>query len=473
MAYCLIAGPPTFLIFGNLIDLLRATSSDFQNQLKRLRSEHKSDIIGLVDPFGRAVIHVFGGNLAREASGMTELAGRPKLFPIEYLSEMKRAGIFFNEGPLWQEHRRFAMRHLRDLGMGKSLLNSMISNEFALFAEHLKKSVGQEIKANNLFITAVLNIMWKMIASQRFDFDDPEREKLHHIVTGFSQILGPQNIMSLFPSARFIAPEASGFNKLELFRREACALLDSTIAEHQATLDPAAPRDYIDAFLIESQRPDAKQRGFDDNNLRTMCQDFFIAGSETTSTSMTWGMLMMVLHPDVQARVQAELDAVVGENRLPSYEDHPRLPYTEAVLAEVWRFSSFVPLAVPHCSSGGSVQLAGYTIPRGATVLIHLHSAHHDADHWGDPDVFRPERFIGADGKFRKDDFFVPFGVGKRACIGESMARAEFFTFLACLLHRFSVRLPKGASKPSTEVKQFAVFLQPDDFNVVLEERKG
>ena len=145
---------------------------------------------------------MFGGNLAREAGGMTELAGRPELFPAEFLSGMKRAGIFFNEGPLWQEHRRFAMRHLRDLGLGKSLLNAMIADEFALFAEHLKKSVGQVVKANNLFIIVVLNIIWKMVASRRFDYDDPERQKLQYIVTEVTQIAGPHNILGLFPSMR-------------------------------------------------------------------------------------------------------------------------------------------------------------------------------------------------------------------------------------------------------------------------------
>ncbi|XP_043243988.1 methyl farnesoate epoxidase-like [Amphibalanus amphitrite] len=464
-------GPPTFLIFGNVIDLVRTASNDFQKHLNRLRSEHKSDIIGMVDPFGQPLVYVFGGELVKEAGNITELTGRPELFTVMYLSEMKRAGIFFNEGPLWQEQRRFALKHLRDLGMGKSVLNTMIADEYALFAEHLKKVVGQEVKANNLFITVVLNIIWKMVASRRFDYDDPERQRLQDIVTEFTQITGPQNILFLFPSARFVAPESSGFNKIKVYHSAMQGLFGPCIAEHRATLDPSHPRDFIDAFLIESQRPDAEKRGFDENNLRTLCLDFFIAGSETTSLSMTWALLLMVLYPDVQAKVQAELDEVVGEGRLPSYEDRPRLPYTEAVMTEIWRYTSFVPLAVPHRSSVGPAQLGGYTLPKDTTVMIHLQSAHHDRGHWGDPDVFRPERFIGEDGKFRKDDYFVPFGLGKRACLGESMARTEFFTFLSCMLHQFHVRLPKGAKKPSTEVRQFAIFLQPDDFNVILDHR--
>ena len=384
---------------------------------------------------------------------------------------MKKAGIFFTDGQLWREQRHFVLRHLHNLGLGKKLLNTMIAGEYSPFAERIKKRVGQEVKVNDLFITAVLNIIWKMVADERFDYDDPKMQRLQGLVTEFTKIVGTQNILTWFPSARFIAPESSGFNKLKSYKVEMTKMVEARFAEHKASLDPNNPRDLIDAFLIEMQKPGAAERGFDRTNLQANVLDLFIAGSETTTTSLTWAILFMVLYPDIQAKMQKELDEVVGEDRLPSYEDRSRLPYTEAVMTEVWRFGSFIPIAVPHFANNGQAQVGGYTIPQGSIVMLHLYSAHHDRAHWGDPEIFRPERFLGDDGKFRKDDFFMQFSLGKRSCPGESMARTEFFTFLACLFHQFHLRLPKGAKRPSTEVKEFAVFLQPDEFNVIFEQR--
>ena len=383
---------------------------------------------------------------------------------------MKRAGMFFTDGQLWHEQRHFVVRHLRDLGMGKKLLETMVADEYSLFAERIKKRVGQEVKANDLFITIVLNIIWKMVADERFDYDDPKLKQLQTIVTDITKIVSPQNILTWFPSARFIAPESSGFNKLKSYKVEMTDMVERRFAEHKASLDPNNPRDLIDAFLIEMQRPGAAERGFDKINLLTNVLDLFTAGSETTATSLTWAILLMVLYPDMQTKMQKELDEVMGEDQIPSYEDRSRLPYTEAVMTEVWRFGSFVPVAVPHFANNGPAQLAGYTIPQGSIVMLHLYSAHHDRAHWDDPEVFRPERFLGDNGKFRNDDFFMQFSLGKRSCPGESMARTEFFTFLACLFHQFHLRLPKGARRPTTEVKEFAIFLQPEEFNVIFEQ---
>merc|ERR1712079_700815 len=102
------------------------------------------------------------------------------------------------------------------------------------------------------------------------------------------------------------------------------------------------------------------QLGLD--NLKGTMFDLFIAGSETTSTTLTWAALYMVRYPGVQARVQAELDRVVGQNRHPSIADRPALPYTEAVLMEVQRYANIVPNGVQHVNSR-DITVNGVTIP--------------------------------------------------------------------------------------------------------------
>jgi len=463
-------GPPTFLMFGNVYHLLKAATQDFLVVAQDVRSQYKSDVVGFVSASGLPIVHVFGADLIKQACSQTQFSGRPSLFPPLYLNFMQKIGVLFSEGPLWQEHRRFSLKHLRDLGLGKNTLNTAIADEYDHLAKYLKKQVGQPMKANKLFTTTVLNIMWKMIADKRYDFDDPERIKLRKVVEGFTRFAGPQSMMVAFPWIRFVAPEWSGFRGLQTFRDETSLMFSRIIQEHREVLDVNNPRDFVDAFLIEMQKPDAKGRGFTELNLMSTGVDFFIAGSETTSLAMTWSMLLLVRFPDVQTKVQQELDSVLGDSGHPGYEDRARLPYTEAVINEVFRFSCFVGTAVPHHTSQGPAQLAGYTIPKDSVVIMHLHSAHKDPSHWGDPDVFRPERFLDEDGKFRKDDFLMPFGVGKRACLGESLARMEFFVFFCCLFRQFRLRLPEGSPPPPLQYR-FTILCEPDDFYIIPELR--
>ena len=110
-------------------------------------------------------------------------------------------------------------------------------------------------------------------------------------------------------------------------------LMAESVANHQATLDINSPRDFTDAMLIEIQNTTDKDSSFYGDfgieNLKNVLFDLFLAGSETTSTTLTWAALYMVRYPKVQARVQAELETVVGKNRRPAIADKPNLPYTE------------------------------------------------------------------------------------------------------------------------------------------------
>lgn len=119
----------------------------------------------------------------------------------------------------------------------------------------------------------------------------------------------------------------------------------------------------------------------------------------------------MSVHPDIQSQVQVELDANIREGSTIKPSEKPHLPYTEAVLAEVQRFSSFVPFGVMH-SVENDMDLEGYTIPAGTWIIPNMHFIHHDEKLWEDPFQFKPERFLSANGEFSEPDCYVPFSVG-------------------------------------------------------------
>lgn len=108
----------------------------------------------------------------------------------------------------------------------------------------------------------------------------------------------------------------------------------------------------------------------------------------------------------------------------------------------------------------------GLTIPKGTQVIPLIHAVHMDPTLWKDPELFNPDRFLSADGtKIVKPDFFIPFGVGRRVCLGDVLAKAELFLFFSSLLHVFNLRLPEGAVQPDLR-GQAGVTVSPQSFQV-------
>ncbi|XP_043231523.1 methyl farnesoate epoxidase-like [Amphibalanus amphitrite] len=461
-------GPPTFLIFGNVWFMIQSLRGQLKTELKRYRQTY-GDILGFVLPNGQTAAHLFKYEDIRDACAMPEFAGRPQSFATLLRSYQQQLGIAFNEGSSWAEHRRFALRNLRDFGFGKKSLEETVLDEFEELADEITQEMKAPMKVNGRFGVYVLNILWKLVADQRLDQNDPKTQDHVATVSEFFQAIGPRCPLNVAPWLRHFLPEKSGYSTIIRHRESTAAMFGPLVKEHRRTLERSSPRDFIDQFLIEMESPDAEARQFTERNLAIIGMDFFVAGVETTTSTLTWALLLMVLHPDVQARVQREIDSVVGR-RSPSYADRVRMPYTEATLTELYRRTAVFPLGVPRRVTR-QVTFRGHTFPEDTIVLTHLDAVHMDPTYWGDPYTFRPERFINADGTFRRDERVIPFGVGKRFCLGETLARMEAFMLFTCLLQRFRFS-PVPGRMPTMNFKP-GVARQPEDFVVNVEIQTG
>lgn len=163
-------------------------------------------------------------------------------------------------------------------------------------------------------------------------------------------------------------------------------------------------------------------------------------------------MLFLVTHPDSQNKCHEELDKNFTADHTLSYADRKKLPYTNACIMESLRLGDILPLGVAH-EAAEDVRLEKYFIPKGTIVASNVRAVSMDPAIFPDPKRFKPERFITPDGNYRTVDEMMPFGLGKRICLGEQLARIELFLWLT---HIF-----KGL-KSSQQMRPYLTFLLPE-----------
>ena len=223
------------------------------------------------------------------------------------------------------------------------------------------------------------------------------------------------------------------WGKLKLF-------VSHIVKKHEKDWNPDEPRDFIDAFLIEMQKDPDRTTSFNEENLISTTLDLFLGGTETTSSTLRWALLYMSSYPEIQENVQAEIDRVIGHKRQVSLSDRESMPYTNAVIHEVQRMGNIVPL---NSSREVTVdtKFNGFHLPKGTMILTNLTALHRDPKEWATPEVFNPEHFL-ENGQFKKRESFLPFSMGKRACLGEQLAKSELFIFFSALMQKFTFKPP-------------------------------
>lgn len=184
--------------------------------------------------------------------------------------------------------------------------------------------------------------------------------------------------------------------------------------------------------------------------LSAVALDLLLAGTETTATTPRWAPLPMMKHPEAMKKAQKETDDVVGRSRMPSCNDHSNMPYIEACITETQRLGNIAPIALPHLASE-TCDFNGYTIPASTPIVFNLTGVLLDPVQFPEPNEFRPERHLDQNGQFVKNENLMPFSVGRRICLGESLARMEIFLYFTSILQHFNIQLPDGDTKLDLE----------------------
>ncbi|XP_078603921.1 cytochrome P450 2J1-like [Branchiostoma floridae x Branchiostoma japonicum] len=276
-------------------------------------------------------------------------------------------------GPRWKQQRKFALMTLRDFGVGKRSLEGKVNEEANALVQEFLSLNGQPFDLRIMMENCVCNIICSIVFGDRFEYGDPDFLRLIRLLNTTIEAKPTviDRLQAIFPVLRrlHLSKETIEAKAVKMFQgfQEFCG---KQIENHRETFDPNDIRDFIDAFLLEQQRAsDERARdNFTDKQLQEVLIDLFMAGTETTGSTIRWALLYMILNPEIQEKVHQEIDSALGQST-PSYAQRSLLPYTAATLAEVQRIKPIAPLSVPRKASRRTT-LNGYNIPQEACWIF-------------------------------------------------------------------------------------------------------
>uniref|UniRef100_A0A3Q3JG85 Uncharacterized protein n=1 Tax=Monopterus albus TaxID=43700 RepID=A0A3Q3JG85_MONAL len=422
-------GPKRLPLLGNLLQL------DLQRPYNTLlkHSVHMCDKVFTVYLGAKKVVVLAGYKTVKEAlvNHAEEFGERDVLQIIKDINHDH--GITWSNGDCWKEMRRFALTNLRDFGMGKKAIEDKIIEESHYLIEVFKKFKGEAFDTSQPINYAVSNIICSMVYGSRFEYDDPEFTSMVDRVDRYFQLLGTTSVQlyNVFPwIGKWFANNKEEFQKLAEAIKKQNSELFSRLKE---TLNPQMCRGFVDAFLVQKQNLESSgitNSHFHDANLMTTVLNLFIAGTETTATTLRWGLLLMAKYPKIQDQVREELNRVIGSRQV-QVVFRKNLPFTDAVIHETQRLANIAPMALPHKMSQ-DVTFQGHFIKKVGLKCwfdgydIHLGVSEH----------------TGSNSIFLSHSIFL--------------SQMELFIFFTTLLQHFRFTPPPGISEDELDLTPHA-----------------
>ncbi len=341
-------------------------------------------------------------------------------------------GLITSEGETWRQHRRAmspAFDH-RSIAAYTPIMTGAAEELLALWGK-VPAGTGVDVS------TAMMEVTLNIISRTMFSSDSDDIVTIMGRSAGRYQAEMRPNIMDMLGWPRFLADlPRSGVARRTL--GEFDRVIDRLIDER--TRDPGNyPRDLL-ARLIAA-RDEQTGGGMSAQEVRDHIITIFLAGHETTAMAMTWTWFLLSQHPHEESRLHAELDSVLG-GRAPTHEDLSNLTYTRMVVEESMRL--YPPVHTIAREAINDDTLVGRRIPKGSAIMIAPWLLHRHVKHWDNPGRFDPERFSPEASAARARFSYLPFGGGKRICIGAAFALTEAIVLLATLAQRYRLRVVPG-----------------------------
>ncbi|XP_037423224.1 cytochrome P450 76M5-like [Triticum dicoccoides] len=448
-------GPTPLPVIGNLLCL---RGGNLHHTLARL-ARADGPVMTLKLGLTTAVV-VSSRDAAREAFTRQDrrLAARAVPDAARGLGFADRSMVWLpSSDPLWKSLRGIAAAHAfspRALAAARGVRERKVRDMVSYF----RGCAGTEVDVGQAMYAGVLNLVSSALCSvDVVDMGAAESgQGVRELVEDLVAVIAKPNVSDLVPFLRRL--DLQGWRRWSAIRigkifRILDGIIDSRMAFNTSTEEKHG--DFLDVLLeLFSTGKIAR------DSLTAILFDLFTAGSDTMAITVEWAMAELLRNPGVMAKVRAELDDTLGGKETIVETDVAGLPYLQAVVKEAMRLHQVAPILLPHRAEEEGVEIGGYAVPKGSTVIFNVWAIMRDPAAWERPDEFVPERFLGRAEADQVLDFrgkafeFIPFGSGRRLCPGVPMAERVVPFILASLLRAFEWRLPDGMLAEELDVSE-------------------
>ena len=364
-------------------------------------------------------------------------------------------GLVVSEGSFWMRQRRMMnpQFHRQRLAALNDLMVSAIKEALDTWEESAN---GSEFNVAPAFSELTMKVITRTLFGTGLDQEEMDRvsKAMNYALTYIIQAIVLNSLPSWMP--------APGKKEYE----QSIKQIDETV--YRIIADSRKDKGESNHFMamLLDMVDDETGEGMTDEQLRDEVTTLFLAGYETTSIALSWAWDLLTHHPDVMDKLQAEVDAALGD-RLPTFADLMKLPYSRMIIQETLRIR---PAAwqLPRTAVEDD-EIDGYQIPAGTTITGLIYMCHFHPAEWDNPDVFDPERFRSEKSEKRHKFAYMPFGAGQRKCIGMDFALLEAQLALAMVAQRYKLtKATENMAEP-----QLSTTLRPKGGVIVKLEKRA
>ncbi|XP_076356882.1 cytochrome P450 1A1-like [Tachypleus tridentatus] len=439
-------GPFPLPIVGNLL----AFRDDTPQFIKMIEWQKKFGPVFTLWFGSRPVIVVNNWDATREALTIrkNDVIGRNKTIMGEMFKQENEDIMFADYSPEWEVLRKIAHSAVRKYAISEEL------------AELVRDVVDSSVR--------------KMLEGKSALYEETDQD--------FIKLKEPNELIliefgggipgDLIPLLRIFTFHKEW--KIKKAMDEYNTVLKREFVEHKKSYKTDTVRDFTDAVLAAKEEAEKEGKSsveyLKDGNLIQVISDLFVAGTDTSQLMLRWMILLLGNYPNIQKQMYEEIESALG-NRAPVQEDKHLCPYTSAFIMESLRFGTVAPFGLDHRTTVDT-EINGYKIPKDTMVLFNFWAQNRDAKYWKDPDIFNPDRFL-TNNKLRNEriNSYVPFGQGRRMCLGEKLAMANLFLIIVRLLQQCQISLPDGAESARLDPQPVSFAGVPFLYKIVVKPR--
>ncbi|KAK8562019.1 hypothetical protein V6N12_049074 [Hibiscus sabdariffa] len=452
-------GPPGWPIFGNIFDL----GTMPHRTLTRLRDQYGQVIwlrLGAVNTM--AIL---------STKAATELFKNHDLtFAERNIRETMRAHDYHKSslalapyGSYWRVMRRLVTVDMlvnKRINETAYIRRKCIGDMLRWVEDETRKVRGESNGNNGIQVARFVfllsfNLLGNLLLSR--DLLDPESKEgseFFDVMTTLMEWSGKGNLADFFPWLKWLDPQGMKRNmKKDLGK--ALEIASKFVKQRMEDKKSSENnnRDFLDILLEFQGNGKDEPAKFSEQDINVFILELFLAGSETTSSTVEWAFTELLCNPETMVKVKEELSRVVGPNKRVEESDIGNLHYLNAVIKETFRLHPPIPLLVPR-KAMRDAEFMGYHIPQNTQVFVNAWAIGRDPEVWDDPLSFKPERFMGSKIDYKGHNYeLIPFGAGRRMCAGVALGERVVHLVLGSLLHQFDWELGGNVTKETIDMQ--------------------